>query len=271
MNGLVTYDSSGSENDEPVQKMAKVSAVPKLTTTTQQSSTGRILGGSILASEYQLRMLSKQRSKAARDGSKKRIFITAPNLEDLEEPEDRKIKPKQKKSSKQSMLFAALPKPIKSSNQMSSKLSVQPMSSNAERVQPTKSLPLLMPNSVKKRLETKNEPKKVPNSSLPTVTKDPTVANASDSEGDSDGECGYFNFNSKEEDAEELKQHMMNDVGPTRPTRDMLRKEREKFVGDETETGEDHIKYSTTRHPDSSEVRQNNNLLIVYLSNFQNR
>ena len=35
-------------------------------------------GHSLLASEYQLKLLSTQRSQAAKAGSKKRIFITAP-------------------------------------------------------------------------------------------------------------------------------------------------------------------------------------------------
>ena len=37
-------------------------------------------GHSLLASEYQLKLLSTQRSQAAKAGSKKRIFITAPRL-----------------------------------------------------------------------------------------------------------------------------------------------------------------------------------------------
>merc|ERR1712048_120085 len=142
MNGLVSYDSSGSEDEsEPTPKLAppkpqtptKSSPPPKnkspVSSTSknpQQSSVSSSgpLSGSILASEYQLRMLSKQRSKAARDGSKKRIFITAPNLEDLEEPEVTVKKKKITASTTRSKLFSALPKPSQSTNSMSSKLTI---------------------------------------------------------------------------------------------------------------------------------------------------
>ena len=48
------------------------------------------LGHSLLASEYQLKLLSSQRKKAAAAGSKKRIFITAPNYTEDDEAEQPK-------------------------------------------------------------------------------------------------------------------------------------------------------------------------------------
>merc|ERR1712157_138344 len=83
MNGLVQYDSSGSEDESEVTQKAQVtpkrsSSPPKNKSPvfsaklpSQGVSSSGPLSGSILASEFQLRMLSKQRSKAARDGSKK--------------------------------------------------------------------------------------------------------------------------------------------------------------------------------------------------------
>ena len=53
------------------------------------------LGHSLLASEYQLKLLSSQRQKAAASGSKKRIFITAPNYteddEEIEKPKKESV------------------------------------------------------------------------------------------------------------------------------------------------------------------------------------
>ena len=53
------------------------------------------LGHSLLASEYQLKLLSSQRKKAAATGSKKRIFITAPNYteddDEIEKPKKESV------------------------------------------------------------------------------------------------------------------------------------------------------------------------------------
>jgi len=84
MNGLVSYDSSDSETEEQQEfgghlghlKKTKVVEPKKKSVYSQPSE--KDLGRSLLASDYQLKLLSSQRSDAAKSGSKKRIFITAP-------------------------------------------------------------------------------------------------------------------------------------------------------------------------------------------------
>ena len=193
-----------------------------------------------MASEFQLRMLSKQRSKAAKDGSKKRIFITAPNLEELDESDhvSKVKKPKMVKSTKRSLLFAQLPRPQQSANQMSSKVTIDRVENSTEEPSTSSSTTTtlkpssLMPNSVKKRLE-----------KTAKVVQIPLVAQSDSDESDDEG--GFFSFKTKEEDEEELREHASRETGPKRPTRDMLRSEREKFV----EKPADHVRYDSTRHP----------------------
>lgn len=242
MNGLVQYGSSDSE-DEPEPAPQPPRETTKRETVT--ASVVRPLGGSILASEFQLRMLSKQRSKAAKDGSKKRIFITAPNLEELDESDhvSKVKKPKMVKSTKRSLLFAQLPRPQQSANQMSSKVTIDRAETSAEEPStssatsaPTKPTTSLMPNSVKKRLE----------KAAKEVQK-PVLAQSDSDESDDEG--GFFSFKTKEEDEEELRKHAARETGPKRPTRDMLRSEREKFV----EKPADHVRYDSTRHPQDVE------------------
>merc|ERR1712227_678203 len=180
MNGLVNYGSSDSEDEEVpvlVPKQAQVKSVEpekpaKLPSELRSSSA---LGSSLLASDFQLRMLSKQRSRAAKDGSKKRIFITAPSLDedDFEETPQGPKKPKIQKSTKRSQLFSSLPKPQKSSVSMSSKVEIDvPKKSTPEQEQPV-------------------EPPK-PGPSLPPTTAPPTEK---DSDSDlSDNEGGFFSF-----------------------------------------------------------------------------
>jgi len=95
MNGLVAYDSSDSETDEQQEFEGHLGHLKKQTPEIKSPpkrkpsipSAGSVvspvqkpLGHSLLASEYQLKLLSTQRSQAAKAGSKKRIFITAPRL-----------------------------------------------------------------------------------------------------------------------------------------------------------------------------------------------
>ena len=66
MNGLVAYDSSGSEDEEPVAPPAAAPKPKKVLIPEKVSvKSETMLGRSLLTSEYQLRMLSKQRSKDA--------------------------------------------------------------------------------------------------------------------------------------------------------------------------------------------------------------
>merc|ERR1712134_28012 len=151
MNGLVNYGSSDSEDEEvPVQvpKQTPVKSVEpekpaKLPSELRSSSA---LGSSLLASDFQLRMLSKQRSRAAKDGSKKRIFITAPTLDedDFEETPQGPKKPKIQKSTKRSQLFSSLPKPQKSSVSMSSKVEIDV----PKKTTPEQELPVEPPKPV---------------------------------------------------------------------------------------------------------------------------
>ena len=257
MNGLVNYGSSDSEDEDvPVQPTpAKPAEVIKSSKTPSISElrSSSALGSSLLASDFQLRMLSKQRSKAAKDGSKKRIFITAPSLDDegLDETPEAPKKPKIQKSTKRSQLFASLPKPQKSSSvTMSSKVEIDlPKKSKTEAEvdampRAVASTTSLMPNSVKKKIKKSQKPAK-PGASLPPTTA-PPVDKDSDSDV-SDDEGGFFSFTSKEEDEIELKKHKLGDVGPSRPSRDMLRKEREKFT---TVNSALPVNFETTRHPD---------------------
>jgi len=257
----VNYGSSDSEDEEvpvQVQKQTPVKLVEpekpaKIPSELRSSSA---LGSSLLASDFQLRMLSKQRSRAAKDGSKKRIFITAPSLDedDFEETPQGPKKPKIQKSTKRSQLFSSLPKPQKSSVSMSSKVEIDvPKKSTPEQelpVEPPKPVATttsLMPNSVKKKIKKPKKPAK-PGPSLPPTTAPPTEK---DSDSDlSDNEGGFFSFTSREEDEIELKKHKLNDVGPSRPSRDMLRKEREKFTIDPAQE----VNYETTRHPNEEDA-----------------
>jgi hypothetical protein len=198
-------------------------------------------------------MLSRQKSKAAKAGSKKRIFITAPNLEDLEDDTEEKVVKKSKTtaSSIRSKLFANLPKPSTSSNTMGSKvtLNIDPSTSAtiplAESSR-TKSR-MLMPNSVKKRIEQKPIPKPAPKVEVSRTAEVASDSDESDTEG---GE--FFNFDSKEKVAEELKRTVM-EAGPLRPSRDMLRVEREKYMAGPSSSGlstNPEVQYETTRHPE---------------------
>lgn len=259
MNGLVQYDSSDSEDDAPkeiIQRAAKPTEPSAASKIVSLGSSTSLLGGSLLVSEYQLRMLSRQKSKAAKAGSKKRIFITAPNLEDLEDDTEEKVVKKSKTtaSSIRSKLFANLPKPSTSSNTMGSKvtLNIDPSTSAtiplAESSR-TKSR-MLMPNSVKKRIEQKPIPKPAPKVEVSRTAEVASDSDESDTEG---GE--FFNFDSKEKVAEELKRTVM-EAGPLRPSRDMLRVEREKYMAGPSSSGlstNPEVQYETTRHPEEAE------------------
>ena len=61
------------------------------------------------ASDYQLKLLSSQRAKAAASGSKKRIFIT-PNYQDDELDVEKPKKPKIQPSKQRSSLLSKLPR-----------------------------------------------------------------------------------------------------------------------------------------------------------------
>ena len=127
---------------------------------------------------------------------------------------------------------------------LSSKVTIKPAEQKPDDPpKPAKSL--LMPNSVKKRLETKKVASKV-DQKAPLVPVDQSDSDESDEEG------GFFSFKSKEDEMEELRKHVAKDVGPVRPSRDMLRVERDKFVHEDQP--ECSVKYTTTRHPE--EVRK---------------
>merc|ERR1712037_384126 len=119
MNGLVAYGSDSEDETEvaapthPVAvKKPSISLPPARATAAPKSAPAQSqktnsswnsvgagsLGGSILASEYQLKMLNKQRAKAAASGSKKRIFITAPSF-DFETEEETVERPKKEEDS----------------------------------------------------------------------------------------------------------------------------------------------------------------------------
>lgn len=201
-------------------------------------------------------MLSKQRAKAAATGSKKRIFITAPNLDEFETEEVEAEKPKRKKiqpAATRSKLFNALPKPKKEIpagkiNAPAVSRSDGPSSSAASEpeIKPVKPSGLVstssfMPNSVKNR--PKPQPKKPV---APTVAKQPPIVNETE-DSDSDDEGGFFSFSSKEKDAEELKKHApMMPVGPVRPSLG----EREKYQIDTAPLPV----HGSTRHPDEVSI-----------------
>merc|ERR1712210_398468 len=118
MNGLVAYGSDSEDETEvaapthPVAvKKPSISLPPARATAAPKSAPAQSqktnsswnsvgagsLGGSILASEYQLKMLNRQRAKAAASGSKKRIFITAPSFDFETEEEEEVERPKKRR------------------------------------------------------------------------------------------------------------------------------------------------------------------------------
>merc|ERR1711935_1115803 len=159
--GLVAYDSSDSETEEQadfqghlghLKKPKQVVTKPQpssSSTSSNSSRSNRPLGHSLLASDYQLKLLSSQRAKAAASGSKKRIFIT-PNYQDDELDVEKPKKPKIKPSKQRSSLLSKLPRASGSgAATMSSKVQVK-----AEvKEEPVESKPstMFMPNSMKNR------------------------------------------------------------------------------------------------------------------------
>jgi len=246
---------------------AKATVAQKSVTAQQKTSSSwnsigaGSLGGSILASEYQLKMLNKQRAKAAATGSKKRIFITAPSF-DFETEEEEVERPKKKKiqaSTTRSKLFSALPKPKKDIptgkiHAPSVSRSDAPSTSGSEPViQPVKPSGLVstssfMPNSVKNRPAPKPKPKKP----APAVVKQPAIVDEAD-DSDSDDEGGFFSFSSKEKNSEELKKYAPDmPVGPMMPSfvdRDQFGADVEAFPV-----------HGSTRHPDEAIAPYGNDL-----------
>ena len=178
-------------------KQAKAAPKP------QPTSSSRPLGHSLLASEYQLKLLSSQRAKAAASGSKKRIFITAPNYQDDEADIDKPKKPKMQPSKQRSSLLAKLPRASGAAGaQMSSKVQVK-----AEvKEEPVEKKPstMFMPNSMKNR--------NVPTIGAKKKAKKEVKQEAKE---DSDDDEPFFSFTTKEEYKEELKTHKI-EAGPSR-------------------------------------------------------
>jgi len=284
MNGLVAYGSDSEDETEvaaPTPPVAvkkpsislpaeRALAAPKSApaqsqkTNSSWNSVGAgSLGGSILASEYQLKMLNKQRAKAAASGSKKRIFITAPSF-DFETEEETVERPKKKKiqpSTTRSKLFSSLPKPKKDAQpakihapSVSRSDAPSTSASTSEPViQPVKPSGLVstssfMPNSVKNRPAPKTKPKKP----APAVVKQPAIVEEAE-DSDSDDEGGFFSFSTKEKDAEELKKHAPDmPVGPMMPS-----------FGEIDQFGAENAAlpvHGSTRHPDEAIAPYGNDL-----------
>lgn len=276
MNGLVAYDSSDSETDEQQEfeghlghlkkpQAPEIKSPPK-----RKPSAGSIaspvqkpLGHSLLASEYQLKLLSTQRSQAAKTGSKKRIFITAPSYQDDDLEEEKPKKAKITASKSRSSLLSKLPKASNdSAAKMASKLEIKPMGSSTaglsgtsdsteesvSTVKPSKpmSTTMFMPNSTKNRLQSQN--KKV-NAEIKTETK---PSKKKKDEEDSDDDEPFFSFTSKEEETKELKSHKL-EAGPSRPSREHIRNQRSVFAAPPVDGEENMTVYDSTREPEEEE------------------
>jgi len=244
--GLVAYDSSDSETEEQadfqghlghLKKPKQVVTKPQPSSSSTSSRSSRPLGHFLLASDYQLKLLSSQRAKAAASGSKKRIFIT-PNYQDDELDVEKPKKPKIQPSKQRSSLLSKLPRASGSgAATMSSKVQVK-----AEvKEEPVESKPstMFMPNSMKNR-------------NVPTIgSKKPKKEVKVEAKEESDDDEPFFSFTTKEEYKEELKTHKI-EAGPSRPSRDMIRAEREKIFATPAVLGDEHV-YGETRQPDEEE------------------
>jgi len=274
MNGLVAYDSSDSETDEQQEFEGHLGHLKKQTPEIKsppkrKPSAGSIaspvqkpLGHSLLASEYQLKLLSTQRSQAAKAGSKKRIFITAPSYQDDELEEEKPKKAKITASKSRSSLLSKLPKAANDSATMTSKLDIKPIGSTAGPssndkateesepiIKPSKpmSTTMFMPNSTKNRLQSQN--KKVITEVKTSETK---PSKKKREEEDSDDDEPFFSFTSKEEETKELKSHKL-EAGPSRPSRDLIRNQRSVFAAPPVDGEENMAVYGSTREPEEEE------------------
>jgi len=274
MNGLVAYDSSDSETEEQQEFEGHLGHLKKQTPEITKSppkrkpSAGSIaspvqkpLGHSLLASEYQLKLLSTQRSQAAKAGSKKRIFITAPSYQDDDLDEEKPKKAKITASKSRSSLLSKLPKAANDSATMTSKLDIKPIGSTSgpssstsgstedaePAIKPSKpmSTTMFMPNSTKNRLQSQN---KKSNEVKPEIRS----SKKKKDEEDSDDDEPFFSFTSKEEETKELKSHKL-EAGPSRPSRDLIRNQRSVFAAPPVEGEENMAVYGSTREPEEEE------------------
>merc|ERR1712176_132810 len=246
-NGLVAYDSSDSETDEQQEFEGHLGHLKKQTPEIKsppkrKPSAGSIaspvqkpLGHSLLASEYQLKLLSTQRSQAAKAGSKKRIFITAPSYQDDELEEEKPKKAKITASKSRSSLLSKLPKAANDSETEPTIKPSKPMTTT-----------MFMPNSTKNRLQSQN--KKV----TTEVKTEIKPSKKKKEEEDSDDDEPFFSFTSKEEETKELKSHKL-EAGPSRPSRDLIRNQRSVFAAPPVDGEENMAVYGSTREPEEEE------------------
>merc|ERR1719500_2758934 len=107
---------------------------------------------------------------------------------------------------------------------------------------------------VEKKPSTMFMPNSMKNRNVPTIgaKKKAKKEVKQEAKEDSDDDEPFFSFTTKEEYKEELKTHKI-EAGPSRPSRDMIRAEREKIFATPAGLGDDGEIYGETRQPDEEE------------------